>query len=208
MIELVIVMALMAILWGVAYAMFYQSKAVFTTSTRKLEMYQYARITMDTISRDLKGATLKDDVDYFRSFTPAEASSLTPSPRSNSSILTFLSLTSNGSSTPVTLITYYLTDADELMRAEFNDTSYIYGTVTSFNPNLAMYYKLAANMDYFNLQYATGTTWVSSWNSSKDGAQEGYLPDSVRVTVQIYGTGTGNIRETGTFTTELTVPFR
>ena len=52
---------------GVAYTMFYQSKKVFSLSNNKLEMYQYARIAMDEISRDLKGAILKDTVDYFRS---------------------------------------------------------------------------------------------------------------------------------------------
>src|SRR3990167_1867517 len=129
LLELLIVIALMTILWGVAYTVFYQSKRVFSLSDNKLEMYQYARIAMDEISRDLKGATLKDNVDYFRSFTTAETVGLTPSPRDNSSILTFLSLTPNGSSTPLTLIAYYLTNADELMRAEYNDTSYIYGTV-------------------------------------------------------------------------------
>src|SRR3989339_1150786 len=130
LVELLIVIALMAILWGVAYTMFYQSKKVFSLSNNKLEMYQYARIAVDEISRDLKGATLKDNVDYFRSFTTPETVGLTPSPRDNSSILTFLSLTPNGSSTPLTLIAYYLTNADELMRAEYNDTSYIYGTVS------------------------------------------------------------------------------
>src|SRR3972149_8145136 len=64
LVELLIVIALMAILWGVAYTMFYQSKKVFSLSNNKLEMYQYARIAMDEISRDLKGATLKDNVDY------------------------------------------------------------------------------------------------------------------------------------------------
>lgn len=207
LLELIIVMALMAILWGVAYTMFYQSKKVFSLSNNKLEMYQYARIAMDEISRDLKGATLKDNVDYFRSFTTAETVGLTPSPRENSSILTFLSLTPNGSSTPLTLIAYYLTNADELMRAEYNDTSYIYGTVSGFNPGLATFYKLAANMDYFNLRYGTGSTWVGSWDSTS-GTTTGRLPDSVRVTLQIYGTGTGNALEIGTFTTQIMLPYR
>ena len=112
LVELVIVIALMAILWGVAYTMFYQSKKVFSLSDNKLEMYQYARIAMDEISRDLKGATLKDNVDYFRSFTngPADA-------KNNNSVLTFLSLTPNGSSTPVTLITYYLKNTNQNIHA-------------------------------------------------------------------------------------------
>ena len=50
LLELLIVIALMAILWGVAYTMFYQSKKVFSLSANKLEMYQYARIAMDEIS--------------------------------------------------------------------------------------------------------------------------------------------------------------
>ena len=162
---------------------------------------------MDEISRDLKGATLKDNVDYFRSFTTAETVGLTPSPRDNSSILTFLSLTPNGSSTPLTLIAYYLTNANELMRAEYNDTSYIYGTVSGFNPGQATFYKLAANMDYFNLQYGTGSTWVGIWDSTS-GTTTGRLPDSVRVTLQIYGTGTGNALEIGTFTTQIMIPYR
>src|SRR3989338_9643948 len=146
LLELLIVIALMAILWGVAYTVFYQSKRVFSFSDNKLEMYQYARIAMDEISRDLKGATLKDNVDYFRSFTtgPADA-------KNNNSVLTFLSLTPNGSSTPVTLITYYLKNTDELMRAEYNDTSYIYETVSGIDPAQFTYYKLTANTNYFNL---------------------------------------------------------
>jgi len=206
-VELLIVIALMAILWGVAYTMFYQSKKVFSLSNNKLEMYQYARIAMDEISRDLKGATLKDNVDYFRSFTTAETVGLTPSPRDNSSILTFLSLTPNGSSTPLTLIAYYLTNADELMRAEYNDTSYIYGTVSGFNPGLATFYKLTANTDYFNLAYITGSTTATAWDSTS-GTTTGRLPDAVSVTLQIYGTGTGNTLKTGTFTTQIMTPYR
>ncbi|MDE1889181.1 MAG: prepilin-type N-terminal cleavage/methylation domain-containing protein [Planctomycetota bacterium] len=205
--ELLIVIALMSILWGVAYAVFYQSKRVFSLSGNKLEMYQFARVAMDGISRDLKGATLKDNVDYFKSFTLAEATGLTPSPGSNSSILSLLSLTPNGSSTPVTLITYYLNNIDELMRAEYNDTSYVYGTVTNFNPGSATFYRLAANANYFNLAYATGSTWVSAWDSTS-GTTTGRLPDAVRIILQIYGTGTGNKLEIGTFTTEIRLPYR
>lgn len=203
LVELVIVIALMAILWGVAYTMFYQSKNVFSLSDNKLEMYQYARIAMDEISRDLKGATLKDNVDYFRSFTngPADA-------KNNNSVLTFLSLTPNGSSTPVTLITYYLKNTDELMRAEYNDTSYIYGTVpASIDPSQFTYYKLTANTNYFNLAYVTGSATVSAWDSTS-GTTTGHLPDAVNVTLQIYGTGTGNTLERGTFTTQIMLPYR
>lgn len=207
LLELIIVIALMAILWGVAYTVFYQSNRVFSLSNNKLEMYQYARIAMDGISRELKGATLKDNVDFFKSFTPSEASGLAPPPRENSSILTFLSLTPNGSSTPVTLTTYYLNNTDELMQAEYNDSSYIYGTVSGFNPGDATFYKLAANINYFNLAYGTGSTWVNTWDSTS-GTTTARLPDTVRVTLQIYGTGTGNILEIGTFTTEIALPYR
>ncbi|HHT9107691.1 MAG TPA: PilW family protein [Candidatus Wunengus sp. YC63] len=203
LVELVIVIALMAILWGVAYTMFYQSKKVFSLSDNKLGTYQYARIAMDEISRDLKGATITDNVDYFRSFTngPADA-------KNNNSVLTFLSLTPNGSSTPVTLITYYLKNTDELMRAEYNDTSYIYGTVpASIDPSQFTYYKLTANTNYFNLAYVTGSASVSAWDSTS-GTTTGHLPDAVSVTIQIYGTGTGNALETGTFTTQITIPYR
>ncbi|MBI5679030.1 MAG: prepilin-type N-terminal cleavage/methylation domain-containing protein, partial [Planctomycetes bacterium] len=162
LVELLIVIALMAVLWGVAYTMFYQSKRVFSLSDNKLGTYQYARIAMDEISRDLKGATLKDNVDYFRSFTTGHADA-----KSNNSVLTFLSLTPNGSSTPVTLITYYLKNTDELMRAEYNDTSYIYGTVpTSIDPSQFTSYKLTANTTYFNLAYVTGSASVSAWDST------------------------------------------
>lgn len=208
LLELIIVMALMAILWGVAYTMFYQSKKVFSLSNNKLEMYQYARIAMDEISRDLKGATLKDNVDYFRSFTIDEASGLTPSPRNNSSILTLLSLTPNGSSTPVTLITYYLNNVDELMRAEYNDTSYIYGTISSsIDPSQFTYYKLTSNTNYFNLAYIYSAGSTTTWDSTS-GTTTGRLPDAVTVTLQIYGTGTGNTLETGTFTTQIMLPYR
>ncbi len=203
LLELIIVMALMAILWGVAYTMFYQSKRVFSLSNNKLEMYQYARIAMDEISRDLKGAILKDNVDYFRSFTtgPADA-------KSNNSVLTFLSLTPNGSSTPVTLITYYLKNTDELMRAEYNDTSYIYGTISSsIDPSQFTYYKLTANTDYFNLAYIYSSGSTPTWDSTS-GTTIGRLPDAVSVTLQIYGTGTGNNLETGTFTTQIMIPYR
>ena len=205
--EIIIVMALMAILWGVSYSMVYQSKMVFSLSYNELEKYQHARIAMDGISRDIKGSTLKDNTDYFRSFSAAEASGLTPPPRDDSSILTLLTMTPNGSSTPVTLVTYYLTNANELMRAEYNDTSYIYGTVSGFNPSNAAFYKLAANMNYFNLAYGTGSTWVSTWDSTS-GTTTGRLPDAVRVTLQIYGTGSGNILGIGTFTTEIAIPYR
>jgi len=205
LLELLIVIALMAILWGVAYTMFYQSKKVFSLSNNKLEMYQYARIAMDEISRDLKGAILKDNVDYFRSFTegqgPADA-------KSNNSVLTFLSLTPNGSSTPVTLITYYLKNTDELMRAEYNDTSYIYGTISSsIDPSQFTYYKLTANTNYFNLAYIYSSGSTTTWNSTS-GTTTGRLPDAVTVTLQIYGTGTGNTLETGTFTTQIMIPYR
>ncbi len=203
LVELLIVIALMSILWGVAYTLFYQSKNVFSLSGNKLEMYQYARIAMDEISRDLKGATLKDTVDYFRSFPsgPADA-------KSNNSVLTFLTLTPNGSSTPVTLITYYLKNTDELMRAEYNDTSYIYGTMpSSIDPSQFTYYKLTANTDYFNLAYITGSATVTAWDSTS-GTTTGRLPDAVSVTLQTYGTASGNVLERGTFTTQIMIPYR
>lgn len=205
--ELIIVMALMAILWGIAYTMFYQSKNVFSLSANKLQMCQDARSAMDGISRDLKGAILKDRTDFFQSFTIAETTGLSPTPKNGSSILTFLSLTSNGSSTPVTLVTYYLSDADELLRAEYNDTMYIYGTVEGFNPGSSTFYKLAANMAYFNLAYGTGGAWLDTWDSAY-GTTTGRLPDAVRVTLQVYGTGSGNVLERGTFTTEIMLPYR
>lgn len=209
--ELLVVMALMSILWGVAYMMFYQSKMVFSLSSKQLTMYQSARIAIGGISQDLKGVALKNNTDYFRSFTTAEASELTPPPRQNSSILTFLSLTPNGSSTPVTLITYYLNNADELMRAEYNNTSYIYGDVSGFNPAAATFYKLATNVNYFNLEYkyniGSSSTGVSSWDSTS-GTTTGLLPNSIRVILQIYGSGTGNKLKVGTFTTEIAIPCR
>jgi len=178
LLELLIVIALMTILWGVAYTVFYQSKRVFSLSDNKLEMYQYARIAIDEISRDLKGATLKDNVDYFRSFTTG------------------------------TLIIYYLKNTDELMRAEYNDTSYIYGTISSsFDPSQFTYYKLTANTNYFNLAYLSGSDTVSAWDSTS-GTTTGHLPDAVSITLQIYGTGTGNTLETGTFTTQIMIPYR
>ena len=212
LLEVIIVIAITTMLWGVAYTMFYQSRGVSIISRNKLEMYQYARIAMDGISRDLKGATLKDNTDFFRSFTIAEAFGLGTStgnsqPRSNSSILTFLSLTPNGSSTPVTLITYYLSNNDELMKSEYNDTSYIYGTVTNFSPGSSTYYKLAANMNYFECKYNAENTWESTWDSTS-GTTTGRLPDSVKVTLQIYGAGTGNTVEIGTYTAIIALPYR
>src|SRR4030067_1680935 len=91
--ELLVVMALMSILWGVAYVMFYQSKMVFSLSISQLTMYQYARVAIGGISQDFKGVALKNNTDYFKSFTTADVSGLTPPPRQNSSILAFLSLT-------------------------------------------------------------------------------------------------------------------
>ncbi len=205
--EFIIVMGLMAILWGIAYTMFYQSKNVFSLSVNKLQMCQDARSAMDGISRDLKGAMLKDRTDFFRSFTIAETTGLSPTPKDDSSILTFLSLTSNGSSTPVTLVTYYLSDADELVRAEYNDTAYIYGRVSSFNPGSSTFYKLAANTAYFNLAYGTGNAWMNTWDSTS-GTTTGRLPDAVRVTLQVYGTVSGHVLERGTYTTEVMLPYR
>ena len=206
--ELLVVMALMSILWGVAYVMFYQSKMVFSLSISQLEMYQHARIAIGGISQDLKGVALKNNTDYFKSFTTADdMSGLAPPPRQNSSILAFLSLTPNGSSTPVTLITYYLNNADELMRAEYNDTSYIYDTVSGFDPAAATFYTLAANVNYFNLTYNDGNDWVSSWDSTY-GTTTGLLPNAIRVMLQIYGSGTGNTLKIGTFTTEIAIPYR
>lgn len=211
--ELLVVMALMSILWGVAYVMFYQSKVVFSLSISQLEMYQHARIAIGGISQDLKGAALKNNTDYFKSFTTADddVSELTPPPRQNSSILAFLSLTPNGSSTPVTLIAYYLNNADELMRAEYNDTSYIYDAVSEsgFNLAAATFYILATNVNYFNLAYNDGNDWVSSWDSTcVTCTTTGLLPNSIRVILQIYGSGTGNTLKVGTFTTEIAIPYR
>ena len=212
LLELLIVIALMAILWGVAYTMFYQSKKVFSLSANKLEMYQYARIAMDNISRDLKGAFLKDNRDFFVSFPPESVAAL--SPATNTSFLIFLTLTPNGSSTPATLVAYYLKSTDELIRAEYNDTSYIYGTVSSFDTDYVVPYKLTANTNYFNLEYGTGGAWVSAWNSTGDVSLNGTttgavrLPDVVKVTLQIYGTTTGNRVEIGTFTTQIMLPYR
>ena len=94
------------------------------------------------------------------------------------------------------------------MRAEYNDTSYIYGTISSgIDPSQFTYYKLTANTNYFNLAYITGSATVSAWDSTS-GTTTGRLPDAVSVTLQIYGTGTGNALETGTFTTQIMIPYR
>ena len=93
------------------------------------------------------------------------------------------------------------------MRAEYNDTSYIYDTVSGYNPAAATFYTLATNVNYFNLAYNDGNTWVSSWDSTS-GATAGLLPNSIRVMLQIYGSGTGNAMKVGTFTTEIAIPYR
>ena len=94
------------------------------------------------------------------------------------------------------------------MRAEYNDTSYIYGTVpSSINPSQFTYYKLTANTNYFDLVYVTANGTVSAWDSTS-GTTTGRLPDAVKVTLQIYGTGTGNTLEIGTFTTQIALPYR
>lgn len=221
LIELLIVIALMSILWGVAYSMFYQSKGVFSLCNNKLEMYQHARIAMDSISRDLKGAVLKDDRDFFVSFgTESVSGDLSPPPATNTSILLFLTLTPNSSSTPATLVAYYVNNTNELMRAEYYDTSYVYGTVSGITPGSATYYKLTANTNLFNLFYYTGGATVTAWNSTGNQGLNGTttgtgkLPDAVEITLQIYGTNTRytsgkdteNILEIGTFTNKIVLP--
>ena len=93
------------------------------------------------------------------------------------------------------------------MRAEYNDTSYIYDTVSGFNPAAATFYTLATNVNYFNLTYNDGNDWVSSWDSTY-GTTTGRLPNSIRVILQIYGSSTGNTLKVGTFTTEIAIPCR
>jgi prepilin-type N-terminal cleavage/methylation domain-containing protein len=168
LIELIISVSLASILILVTAMIFKQASSAFSQSDARSEVYQNVRAAFDTIKRDISGATLNANREWFKG---------------ELNTITFLSSTSNNNDQPITLIQYSL-NGNTLDKSENTDTSFLNESISSFGPATKSGI-LGLNVSTLQFRYQdTDGTWDNTWDSTTKKC----LPDAVEVKMTVLDT--------------------
>ena len=165
LIELLVAVSLAAMIMLVTAMIFKQASKAFSESDARNEVYQNVRAAFDVIKRDISGAVLNADYEWFKG---------------EPNTITFLSSTSNDNDQPITLIKYFL-NGNTLNKSENTDTAFLNASISSFGAATTTGI-LGFNVSTLQFMYRdTDGTWGDTWVST---ATE-YLPDAVEVKMTI-----------------------
>jgi prepilin-type N-terminal cleavage/methylation domain-containing protein len=168
LIELIISVSLASILILVTAMIFKQASSAFSQSDARSEVYQNVRAAFDTIKRDISGATINANREWFKG---------------ELNTITFLSSTSNNNDQPITLIKYSL-NGNTLDKSENTNTSFLNTSISSFGPATKSGI-LGLNVSTLQFRYQdTDGTWNNTWDSTT----KKYLPDAVEVEMAVSDT--------------------
>ena len=187
LIELVVAIALASILILVTAMIFKQASSAFSQSDARSEVYQNVRAAFDTIKRDVSGATLNTNPEWFNG---------------DLNTIEFLSSTSNDNDQPITLIKYFLSGTT-LTKSENTDTTFLNLPISSFGTATSTGI-LGLNVSTLQFRYYDKdavVNWGDTWDCP--GTNTSFLPDAVEVEMTISDTLN---RYTGTSTNIISIP--
>jgi type II secretion system protein J len=170
---MLVVLTILSILSASLYVVFDQSMKSWKKAQSKLDIYQNTRVAFEQITRELEGAVIfYDPADDNFSMIGADA---------NPDTLYFVTpvFTSDSGEYQLCRIGYSLTDS-KLRR--YMDRNVDGSGVTA---------DLALNVTDLNFKYweASTTDWATdaldSWHSESGGAQEGILPEAVKIEITV-----------------------
>ncbi len=164
LIELLVAIFLAAMIMLITAMIFKQASKAFSESDARNEVYQNVRAAFGIIKRDISGAILNIDNEYFNGGT---------------NTITFLSSTSNDNDQPITLIKYFL-NGNTLNKSENTDTATLNASISSFGIATGTGF-LGFNVSTLQFMYREGTDSYTTWDSTA----KGYLPDAVEVKMTI-----------------------
>ena len=188
LIELIVAIALASILILVTAMIFKQASSAFSQSDARSEVYQNVRAVFDTFKKDVSGATLNSNREWFNG---------------DLNTIEFLSSTSNNNDQPITLIKYFLSGTT-LNKSENTDTTFLNLPISSFGTATSTGI-LGLNVSTLQFQYydkdAVGQKWGDTWDCP--GTNTSFLPDAVEVKMTVSDTLN---RYTGTSTNIISIP--
>ncbi len=184
LIELIVAISLASILILATAMIFKQASSAFTESDARNEVYQNVRAAFDIIKRDVSGATLNTNHEWFKG---------------DLNNMIFLSSTPNNINQPIALIEYSLSgntlNKSEITNATFHNIS-SFGTATATGI-------LGLNVKTLQFRFRKGINWYNSWDSTgTNTAQQYILPDAVEVKMAVSDTLN---RYTGTSTNIISI---
>ncbi|MBT6226801.1 MAG: prepilin-type N-terminal cleavage/methylation domain-containing protein, partial [Candidatus Scalindua sp.] len=172
LIELVVAIALASILILVTAMIFKQASSAFSQSDARSEVYQNVRAAFDTIKRDVSGATLNTNREWFNG---------------DLNTIEFLSSTSNDNDQPITLIKYFLSGTT-LTKSENTDTTFLNLPISSFGTATSTGI-LGLNVSTLQFRYYDKdavVNWGDTWDCP--GTNTSFLPDAVEVKMTVSDT--------------------
>jgi len=187
LIELIVAIALASILILVTAMIFKQASSAFSQSDARSEVYQNVRAAFDTIKRDVSGATLNTNREWFNG---------------DLNTIEFLSSTSNNNDQPIALIRYFLSGTT-LYKSENTDTAFLNANVSSFGTATTTGI-LGLNVSSLQFRYYDKdavVNWGDTWDCP--GTNTSFLPDAVEVEMTVSDTLN---RYTGTSTNIISIP--
>ena len=187
LIELIVAIALASILILVTAMIFKQASSAFSQSDARSEVYQNVRAAFDTIKRDVSGATLNTNREWFNG---------------DLNTIEFLSSTSNDNDQPITLVKYFLSGTT-LNKSENTDTTFLNLPISSFGTSTSTGI-LGLNVSTLQFRYYDKdavVNWGDTWDCP--GTNTSFLPDAVEVEMTISDTLN---RYTGTSTNIISIP--
>ncbi len=187
LIELIVAISLASILILVTAMIFKQASSAFSQSDARSEVYQNVRATFDIIKRDISGATLNTNREWFNG---------------DLNSIEFLSSTSNNNDQPIALIKYFLSGTT-LYKSENTDTTFLNANISSFGPATTTGI-LGLNVSTLQFQYYdkdAAVKWGDTWDCP--GTTTTFLPDAIEVEMTVSDTLN---RYTGTSTNIISIP--
>ncbi|MEK6765889.1 MAG: prepilin-type N-terminal cleavage/methylation domain-containing protein [Planctomycetota bacterium] len=185
-IELIVAITLASMIILITAMIFKQASSAFSESDARNEVYQNVRAAFDVIKRDISGATLNANREWFKG---------------ELNTITFLSSTSNNNDQPITLIKYFL-QSNTLNKSENTDTAFLNAGMSAFGTatttGIMGFNVSSLQFRYYDMSEAS---WANTWDCP--GTNTAILPDAVEVKMTVSDMRN---RYTGTSTSIIAIP--
>ena len=196
------VLVILIILSGSLYIVFNQATRAWRKSEEKLDIYQNARAALQQMSREIQGAVLYqgDEAIYLRGVDADDDWTADANP----DIIYFVTpiSTTDDDQYELCKIKYEVRTTDHILLRRIDrsvnepDEGHFEGLIPQ---------QVALNIMHLQFQYFNGANWQNTWDSRPDGAEEGFLPLAVMISVSVAGTTIGDT-EVRVFSTTIYLP--